>query len=67
VAALIGAALTRYFWVDEGTIPNILFTTAVTASLIALVVRCHAGSVRDRPGGPSSALIVAISSSSARS
>ena len=28
----------RHFWLDEGTFPNILFTAAVTLSLIAFVV-----------------------------
>jgi phosphoglycerol transferase MdoB-like AlkP superfamily enzyme len=38
VAALIGAMLARYFWVDEGAIPNILFTAGVTLALIVLLV-----------------------------
>lgn len=38
VAALLVAILMRYFWLDEGNFPNILFTAAVTLSLIALVV-----------------------------
>ena len=38
VAALIAAGLLRHFWYDEGTFPNILFTAAVTLSLIAFVV-----------------------------
>jgi phosphoglycerol transferase MdoB-like AlkP superfamily enzyme len=28
----------RHFWVDEGTLPNILFTAAVTLALVALLV-----------------------------
>jgi phosphoglycerol transferase MdoB-like AlkP superfamily enzyme len=38
VAALIGAILARYFWVDEGTLPNVLFTAGVTLALIVLLV-----------------------------
>jgi phosphoglycerol transferase MdoB-like AlkP superfamily enzyme len=38
VAGLIGAALARRFWIDEGYPANILFTVAVTLALIALVV-----------------------------
>ena len=38
IAALIGAMLARYFWVDEGAIPNILFTAGVTLALIVLLV-----------------------------
>jgi phosphoglycerol transferase MdoB-like AlkP superfamily enzyme len=38
VAGLIVAVLMRHFWVDEGTLPNILFTAGVTLSLIALLV-----------------------------
>ena len=38
VSALIGAVLMRYFWTDEGELPNILFTAAVTATLVALLV-----------------------------
>src|SRR3990170_1400677 len=38
IAALIGAALGRHFWIDEGYLPNILFTAAVTLALIALVL-----------------------------
>src|SRR5262245_26716465 len=38
VAGLIVAILMRHFWLDEGTLPNILFTTGVTLSLIALLV-----------------------------
>ncbi len=38
VAALLVCLLTRHFWVDEGTFPNIVFTTAVTLALIAFVV-----------------------------
>jgi phosphoglycerol transferase MdoB-like AlkP superfamily enzyme len=38
VALLIAAGLMRHFWLDEGTFPNILFTAAVTLSLIAFVV-----------------------------
>ena len=38
VAALVVSALTRQFWVDEGTFPNILFTAAVTLALIAFLV-----------------------------
>src|SRR5215475_14338046 len=38
IATLIGAMLTRYFWVDEGAIPNILFTVGVTLALIVLLV-----------------------------
>ena len=30
--------LARYFWVDEGAIPNILFTAGVTLALIVLLV-----------------------------
>jgi phosphoglycerol transferase MdoB-like AlkP superfamily enzyme len=38
VAALIGALLARHFWVDEGSLPNILFTAGVTLALIVLLV-----------------------------
>jgi phosphoglycerol transferase MdoB-like AlkP superfamily enzyme len=38
IAGLIGALLARYFWVDEGAIPNILFTAGVTLALIVLFV-----------------------------
>ena len=38
MAALIGAMLARYFWVDEGALPNILFTAGVTLALIVLLV-----------------------------
>ncbi|MBO0740184.1 MAG: sulfatase-like hydrolase/transferase [Hyphomicrobiaceae bacterium] len=38
IAALIGAMLARYFWVDEGALPNILFTAGVTLALIILLV-----------------------------
>src|ERR1044072_4552471 len=38
VAALIVSVLMRHFWVDEGALPNILFTAAVTLALIALLV-----------------------------
>src|SRR5581483_9643037 len=38
VAALIVAVLMHRFWVDEGSLANILFTAAVTFALIALVV-----------------------------
>jgi phosphoglycerol transferase MdoB-like AlkP superfamily enzyme len=38
VAALIVSGLTCRFWVDEGTLPNILFTAAVTLALIATVM-----------------------------
>jgi len=38
IAALIGAMLARYFWVDEGTFPNIIFTAGVTLALIVLLV-----------------------------
>ena len=37
LALLIGAVLLRFFWADEGSFPNILFTSAVTLSLICLV------------------------------
>src|SRR5437868_7087728 len=35
VSALITSVLMRHFWVDEGTLPNILFTAAVTLALVA--------------------------------
>jgi Sulfatase len=38
IAALIGAMLAGYFWVDEGAFPNILFTAGVTLALIVLLV-----------------------------
>jgi phosphoglycerol transferase MdoB-like AlkP superfamily enzyme len=38
VAGLIAAVLMRHFWIDEGNLPNILFTAAVTLSLIAFTV-----------------------------
>ncbi|HEY7083912.1 MAG TPA: sulfatase-like hydrolase/transferase [Hyphomicrobiaceae bacterium] len=38
IAALIGAMLARYFWVDEGALPNILFTVGVTLALIVLLI-----------------------------
>jgi hypothetical protein len=38
VAALVVSVMARHFWVDEGTFPNILFTTAVTLALIACLV-----------------------------
>ena len=38
VAGLIVAILMRHFWLDEGTLPNILFTAGVTLALIALAV-----------------------------
>jgi phosphoglycerol transferase MdoB-like AlkP superfamily enzyme len=38
LALLIGAALLRYFWSDEGSLYNIVFTAAVTLALISLVV-----------------------------
>jgi len=38
IAALIGGMLARYFWVDEGTFPNIIFTAGVTLALIVLLV-----------------------------
>ena len=38
VSALIVALLVRHFWNDEGELPNILFTVAVTGALIALVL-----------------------------
>jgi hypothetical protein len=37
-AGLIGAVLAHHFWIDEGWLPNILFTAAVTLALIALIV-----------------------------
>jgi len=37
IAALIAAVLARHFWLDEGLLPNILFTAAVTLGLIALI------------------------------
>ena len=52
VAALIGSMLTRYFWIDEGTFPNILFTVAVTLALIAILGPDDApGAVCDCAGG----------------
>ena len=33
IAALIIAALGRHFWIDEGYLPNILFTAAVNRML----------------------------------
>jgi phosphoglycerol transferase MdoB-like AlkP superfamily enzyme len=35
-AGLILAVLTHHFWIEEGTLPNILFTAAVTLALISL-------------------------------
>jgi len=37
IAAVIAAVLARHFWLDEGNGPNILFTSAVTLSLVAAV------------------------------
>jgi hypothetical protein len=37
-AGLILAVLAHHFWIEEGTLPNILFTAAVTLALISLVV-----------------------------
>jgi len=38
IAGATGAILARHFWVDEGTLPNILFTAGVTLALIVLLV-----------------------------
>jgi len=38
ISGLIGALLARYFWVDEGAFPNIIFTAGVTLALIVLLV-----------------------------
>lgn len=38
VIAVLGMMLLRYFWLDEGSPSNILFTAAVTGSLVAFVV-----------------------------
>src|SRR5215468_8973841 len=38
VVAALGGLLARYFWLDEGSAANILFTAAVTGALIAFVV-----------------------------
>ena len=38
VVAVLSAMLTRYFWLDEGSPANVLFTAAVTWTLIACVV-----------------------------
>jgi phosphoglycerol transferase MdoB-like AlkP superfamily enzyme len=38
LASLMGSLLARYFWVDEGTLPNIVFTAGVTLALILLLV-----------------------------
>jgi phosphoglycerol transferase MdoB-like AlkP superfamily enzyme len=35
-AGLILAVLTHHFWIEEGTLPNIVFTAAVTLALISL-------------------------------
>jgi hypothetical protein len=37
VAALIAALLARQFWVDEGSLANVLFTAAVTLAVAAFV------------------------------
>jgi Sulfatase len=38
IAGVLICLLTRYFWVDEGTFPNVLFTWAVTLALIAFLI-----------------------------
>src|SRR5262245_7120072 len=38
VAGLMLAAMARHFWQDEGELSNILFTAAVTAALVALLM-----------------------------
>ena len=38
LAALIALALTGYFWIDEGSAANVLFTAAITLALVAGVV-----------------------------
>jgi phosphoglycerol transferase MdoB-like AlkP superfamily enzyme len=38
ISALLLAILLRHFWLDEGELPNILFTVAVTGALIAVVL-----------------------------
>src|SRR5262245_5327241 len=38
VVAVLGGLLARYFWLDEGSAGNILFTAAVTGALMAFVV-----------------------------
>jgi hypothetical protein len=38
IAGLIFLTLTRYFWREEGSLPNILFTAGVTLALIAFLV-----------------------------
>ncbi|HJZ29744.1 MAG TPA: sulfatase-like hydrolase/transferase [Hyphomicrobiaceae bacterium] len=38
VVSLLALMLAHYFWLDEGSAANILFTAAVTAGLIAFVV-----------------------------
>jgi len=38
VVVVLGLLLTRYFWLDEGSPSNILFTAAITWALVAFVV-----------------------------
>lgn len=38
VAALVLALILRHFWLDEGSLTNILFATGVTAGLIAVLL-----------------------------
>jgi phosphoglycerol transferase MdoB-like AlkP superfamily enzyme len=38
MCALLLALMARHFWLDEGELPNIVFTLAVTGALIALVL-----------------------------
>src|SRR5215510_14219926 len=38
VVAVLGLLLARYFWLDEGSPANFLFTAAVTGALLAFVV-----------------------------
>src|SRR5262245_51360367 len=38
VCALLLALLLRHFWVDEGEFANILFTVAVTGTLVATIL-----------------------------
>jgi phosphoglycerol transferase MdoB-like AlkP superfamily enzyme len=38
IVSVLGLVLARYFWLDEGSASNILFTAAVTGALVGFVV-----------------------------
>ena len=45
VVSVLGLVLARCFWLDEGSLSNILFTAAVTGALVGFVVHDLSGRV----------------------